>query len=343
MRPLDRRKSRNRLFGCVYAAWLFLAVPGSLLSAQIPTAQNRGIAGTVKLKGAATTIQRIEVTLLSSDRRPMERVFADTLGAFQFLGLNAGVYIIVIDEPGYQRLEDTVEIPPRSVTLQRRYYVLEPKAPTAAPVDLTTVSAQRFLVAKDARDLLAKGERELSKRRYEAAAEHLDRALAIAPNFADALHARAVIYLQQNNLTRAQQFFEKAVSSNPQLGDAHIGLGSALNRQGHAEGALEPLTKGLALNPHSYLGRFERCRAYFQLGRLELAEADCHQALALAGSPRPELRILLGNLYLRQGRSPEALREFEAYLLRGDSSSATAAQVRSVVKALRDAGVTPPR
>ncbi len=317
----------------------FVASP---LPAQVLSGQNRGIVGSVKLKGQATTEQRIEVQLLTSDRRPIQRVFADTLGYFQFLGLGPGVYIVVIEEEGYERLEDQVEIFPRSLTATRRYYTLEPKTAASAPPDTSPVSAQRFRAPKEAREFLEKGEQELRKRRYQSAAEQLDRALSIAPNFADALHARGVVYLQENDLAHAREFFEKAIVSNPQLGDAHIGLGSALTRQGRFEPAIEPLTKGLALSPNSYLGLFERCRAYLNLGRFQEAESDCQRARETAERPHPELLILVGNLHLRMERLPEALREFEAYL-RLDANSPTADQVRSMVKSMRDAGVRPPR
>jgi len=148
--------------------------------------------------------------------------------------------------------------------------------------------------------------------------------------------------MQENNLTKARELYKKAVASNPQMSDALIGLGSVLNREGNSEAALEPLTKGLALKPNSYLGHFESCRAYLNLGHLEPAADECKRAKKLSEGSRPELHILMGNLFLRQGRKSEALTEFEAYL-RLDSSSATAAQVRSVVKSLQDAGVGNPK
>ncbi len=340
--PLNRRNPKRILsLGFLFSLCLLVCLLALPLQAQILPQQGRSIAGTVKVKGRATTEQRIEVQLLSSDRRPVQRVFADTLGSFQFTGLGPGLYIIVIEEPGYQRLEDQVEIFPRSASGTRRYYTLEPEAASSAPPGTSLVSVQRFMVSKEARQFFEKGERELIKRRYQSAGEQLDRALSIAPDFADALNARGVIYLQENNLPKARELFEKAIASNPQMGEAYIGQGSALIRQGHFEAAIEPLTKGLALSPNSYLGHFERCRAYFNLGRLEPANSDCRRAREIADHPRLELLILMGNLYLRTGRQPEALREFEAYL-RLDASSPTADQVRSVVKSLRDAGVTPP-
>ncbi len=112
-------------------------------------------------------------------------------------------------------------------------------------------------VLKETRELFENRERELNKRRYQRAAEHLDRALSIAPGFADPLHyTRALIYLQENDLPRSREFFEKAIASNPQLGDSHIALGRALTRQGHFEPAIEPLTKGLGMEVVHWLLSF---------------------------------------------------------------------------------------
>src|SRR6266849_381707 len=96
--PFARRTSARILSaGFLISSCLvgFLLAPS--LRAQIAPQQGRSITGSVKLRGRATTEQRIEVQLLSSDRRPVQRVFADTLGNFQFTDLGPGVYIIAIE------------------------------------------------------------------------------------------------------------------------------------------------------------------------------------------------------------------------------------------------------
>ncbi len=333
--------SRQFFCGTILACVAVLLPLATAAQTPIGPLRGRGIAGTVKFKGGLPA-ERITVKLFTSDLRPINSMITDSLGAFQFSPLNPGVYVVVIDEASYHRVEESVDVYPagRGPDVVRRSYILEPRPGAEPPVAPGAVSVQHLKLPKEARDAFDKGQKELNKRNYPAAIENLDRAIATAPDFADALYARGLIALQQNQPAQAKEFFKKAVAANPQNGDSYIGLGTALLRDGDAQGAMEPLTKGIELSPKSYLGQFERCRAHLALGKLAEAEADCQRARNLAAAPQPGLLILTGNLYLKQNRPPEALREFEEYL-KLDFSSATAASVRALVKQMRDSGVKP--
>jgi len=296
------------------------------------------VRGTVRLRGQSVPDQRVEVTLLTSDGRPRDRVFTDSLGNFQFLGLGPGNYILVIEHPGYNRLEERVEVTGGlNRTLTQRAFMLEPK--TVAKIELPgTISAEHARMPREARDAYEKGERELAHRNFAKAAEFFAKAAAIAPEYTAAHYQLGVLALQQNEPAKARASFAIAVAGNEQNGDAWIGLGTALSRQGNAQEALEPLNKGLALVAKSYMGYFERCRAHLNLGQLEEALADCESARQNAGGTRPELLVLQGNLYLRLQRNPEALREFQNYL-KHDSTSPTADAVRAMIDKMKKAGI----
>lgn len=296
------------------------------------------VRGSVKLKGQTVLEQRVEVVLLTSDGRPRDRVFTDSLGNFQFLNTAAGNYILVIDHPGYMRVEERVEITGTvSRNLTQRAFMLEPKSgTTTAPGGV--VSAELLRMPKEAREAMQKGERELERRNYAKAAEHFEKAMELAPDSAEACSQRGVVALQQNEPTRARGFFQRAVAADGGHGGALIGLGAAFNREGDSQAAIEPLTKGLGQHPKSYLGLFERCRANLNLGQFESALADCEAAKQNGDGLRSELMVLQGNLFLRINRNAEALREFQNYL-KQDSSSPTAQSVRDVVEKLRRAGV----
>lgn len=296
------------------------------------------VRGSVKLKGQTVLDQRVEVVLLTSDGRPRDRVFTDSLGNFQFLNTAAGNYILVIDHPGYMRVEERVEITGGvSRNLTQRAFMLEPKG-GAITAPGGVVSAELLRMPKEAREALQKGERELERRNYVRAAEYFDRAIEIAPEFSQAHYQRGVVALQQNEPGKARGSFEKAIAVDADHGDALIGLGAAFNREGSSQTAVEPLTRGLALHPKSYLGLFERCRANLNLGQFENALADCEAAKQNADGARSELMVLQGNLYLRVNRNAEAMREFQNYL-KQDSSSPTAAAVREMLEKMRKAGI----
>lgn len=298
------------------------------------------VRGSVKLRGQTVLDQRVEVILLTSDGRPRDRVFTDSLGNFQFLSVGPGNYILVIDHPGYIRIEERVEITGGiNRALTQRAFLLEPK-PAATPNPAGVISIEKLRMPKDAREALAKGERELARRNYEKAVEHLDLAIKLAPEFAAAYYPRGLASFQQDHLAEARRFFEKAAAIRPDHAETQIALGASFSREGNASAAIEPLSRGLTLAPKSYLGLFERCRAYLNLQQWEAALADCDAAKQNEDGPHPELLVLRGNLFLQMNRNPEALREFQNYL-KLDSSSPTAEAVRGMVDKLKKAGIKP--
>ncbi len=321
----------------LFQIFLLIALTASLAHSQgiQPT-----VRGSVKLRGQTVLDQRVEVILLTSDGRPRDRVFTDSLGNFQFLSVGPGQYILVIDHPGYQRIEQQVEITGGlNRTLTQRAFMLEPKAqPTVKTAGL--VSVERLRMPKEAQEYFEKGERELAKRNYEKAAENFEKAIETAPEVAEPACQRGIVALQQNEPVKARGFFERAVAIDAAHGEAWIGLGAALSREGRAQDALEPLNRGLSTQPKSYLGLFERCRANLGVGQTEAALADCEAAKQNAEGVRPELMVLQGNLFLRLNRNPEAMREFQNYL-KQDNSSPTATAVRDVVDRMKKAGIKP--
>src|SRR5437879_11764309 len=98
MRTLRTRKFWPRFSILVWVALPLMTIGNVTAWAQFVTGQSRGIAGAVKVKGKATIEQRIEVTLLSSDRRPVDHSFTDVLGSSQLLAIGQAQYTILMDE-----------------------------------------------------------------------------------------------------------------------------------------------------------------------------------------------------------------------------------------------------
>ncbi len=297
-----------------------------------------GIGGSLTVKGKGAVTETIQVDLLGSDRSPFRTVFTDSAGSFVFQAIPVGYYFIVIDHPNYRRVEVSVEVLRGPV--QRRVFYLEPRLPATPSGGV--LSSGRFLASKEARKLLAKGENELRKKHYPEAGEFFDRALAIEPQFAEAHSGRGLICLQQNDLEHARAHFESAIAQSPNLTQALFGLGAVFSRLKNNEAAIQYFNRGLSIDPGSYVALLERARCYYELKRFEPAEADCIRARQILAEPRPAINVLLGNIYLAEGRESEALREFVDFL-RLDAHSPVVAQVESLVKKLRDSGVTSAR
>jgi len=166
------------------------------------------------------------------------------------------------------------------------------------------------------------------------AADLLARAVALAPDFAEAHNDRGVVLAAHGKLAAASAAFERAVALKPDYVPARISLAMAMQRQGRLADAVVHYETALSLRPgladvHLSLGAVLQ-----QLGRLDAALAHCERAVAL----RPELAGAHNNLanVLRElGRIDEAIAHYDRALAR-DANFAMAHYNRGV--ALRRKG-----
>jgi TolB-like protein len=104
--------------------------------------------------------------------------------------------------------------------------------------------------------------------------------------------ALAMTHVFLGNLTEAVRATEKAVELSPSFALAHVGLGMGLLYCGKPEAAIEPLARGLRLNPfdpqNSHWFRIQALALFFS-GHRELALAAAQRAL----KARPGLALTL--------------------------------------------------
>ena len=103
-------------------------------------------------------------------------------------------------------------------------------------------------------------ELEFSFGHVPAALQALDQALQFSPRHAEALTVRGFLLSAQNRIAEAQRSFEAAISIDGALGNAWLGRGLVLIRQGNAIGGLRDLQVAATLEPQraalrSYLGK----------------------------------------------------------------------------------------
>lgn len=115
--------------------------------------------------------------------------------------------------------------------------------------------------------------------RIDEAIAAYQEALRINPNHIPTLSNLGVAYYQQGRLREAQDTFRKVLSLNPDDAETHYLLAAALIQAGDLAAAEQELTRALELKPNL-----------------------------------PEARFGMGVLRRLQGRTDEAIREFEAFL-----------------------------
>lgn len=149
--------------------------------------------------------------------------------------------------------------------------------------------------------------------RREEAAAHFARALAINPNFYDALINLGVTLAEQGKPAEAIDYYERALRVRPTAAKAHMQMGLALVNLGKPAEALPRLTKAQELAPEDADVRTNLGLLLARQGRIPEALDHLHEALRL--EPRnAEALNNLGLVLLAQGKAAESIPYFSSAL-----------------------------
>ena len=139
----------------------------------------------------------------------------------------------------------------------------------------------------------------LPEGKLEMAVEHLQRALALRPDYAEAHLTLAQALRDQGQLAAAAESMEKGLVLVPQLAEAHSNLGLLYGALGKHDAAVESFRKALAIKP-------DFAWAHCNLGNVQAEQGDLSAAIesyrhALAIQPEHvEAWVNLGNTFNAQ-------------------------------------------
>src|SRR5437773_4851566 len=151
--------------------------------------------------------------------------------------------------------------------------------------------------------LLAKGD-------TKKATEVLERLDQTYPDTPLIKHELARAYLKENNMNQAKVVLDQAIALNPNYADAILLLADINLRSGHGEAVIEPMTRLLKRSPELRSAALLLAAAYGSLDRFDDAAVITGEQARLA--PRdPQAQMAFG-LTLRQAkRNDEARQAFE--------------------------------
>ena len=144
--------------------------------------------------------------------------------------------------------------------------------PTAAGLE-ARAEAQARLDGVHAQFAYDQAHHEFSVGRFDAAHQHVDRAILGDPENPDAYVLKAKIFLEQHRLEKARQTLEEALDTEPGFAAAHYYLGVVAERWSEREEAYRQYARAFELrNDHApYL--LAMAESAISLGRLEEAES----------------------------------------------------------------------
>ena len=147
---------------------------------------------------------------------------------------------------------------------------------------------------------------------YEAVDQLCGRAIVLRPSDPVPHKLFGISLLIQHRFERATNEFREAVRLAPRDAGSEIGLGEALRGEDDYKGAINAFTAALKLTPQDAGVWNARCwtRGLFAKD-LEAGLGECNTALGLAPG-QPAYLDSRGLIYLRQGRTSEAIRDYDA-------------------------------
>ena len=150
------------------------------------------------------------------------------------------------------------------------------------PVDAQAHAALSLKLRPDhAPTLLVLGDAALAQRDLHAASQALERAVALAPENADAWFKVSLVRQDLRDLAGATAALERTLAINPERAEALVNLGMVLQESGRIDDALRAYGRAYRLRAQTF-GRIAHALATPNTGRLWLKLDDLRAELAAA-------------------------------------------------------------
>ncbi len=144
-----------------------------------------------------------------------------------------------------------------------------------------------------------------SQGRVDEAIEHCREALAIRPDYVEAMNGLGIALVEDGKAEEAAEQFKKALRVKPNLFAAHMNLGSALLDTGDVEKATEHLRAAVQLRS-TPTARIKLAEAFVFQQRFDLAAEQLAKVLELEPND-PFAHYSLASAYVRLGQNDKAV------------------------------------
>jgi tetratricopeptide (TPR) repeat protein len=136
-------------------------------------------------------------------------------------------------------------------------------------------------VKADVSAIYDKGEILYRQGNYTQAVQYFDKALAVDPNYKDALNGKAYAFKSLGNYTQAIQYFDKALAVDPNYKDALSGIGNVFDNVHNYTQAIQYYDKALAVDDGDKIILYDIGNSYDGLGNYTQAIQYFDKALVV--------------------------------------------------------------
>jgi tetratricopeptide (TPR) repeat protein len=254
----------------------------------------------------------------------VESSYADGQGRFGFYNLAANPYHVVINDDDYYPVDELANVNPAVSPYAMVQILLQPREDKKKddPAGGRAAGSNPYLIdpadynkrfPKKAVKEYERGVNAERKGKHDEAIAFYESALKIAPDYYPAHNNLGSIYLSKSDFPSAEAQFQEAARLDQNDAQAYFNLGNVFmltGRYGESQSAIET---GMKRRPDSGFGHFLQGCLFARIGNFDQAERDLRDALRLEPA-MSQAYLQLVNLYMKQGRKPDAIAELEAYL-----------------------------
>ena len=294
-----------------------------------PSANAFEVVGQVRMAGTGLPATRVPIRLERFGGGIVDQIDTDGTGRFRFSNLQRGYYRVILNVPGFRPAQQDADLQ----VVFRAYLIFELAAENSGPMALVDVIDAR--APAQAREELIRGREALSKKSYDEAVGHLQRAIVVYPEFDEAHLLLGTALMDAREWKKAEVAFQRAVELKAGSAPAVLSLGEVYWRQKRYDEAEKTLLEGLKLDDKSWHGYFTLARLYWDLENIPKSGPAIGRALQLKPD-FAEAHLLAGNILLRINQQERALAAYQEYL-RLEPKGEFATQARELVQKLSKA------
>jgi len=167
--------------------------------------------------------------------------------------------------------------------------------------------------APDVGTLCREAQMALRHRQYDRAAELFQQALQRDPDLADAHRGLGTVFFHQQQYDRAVDHFTRWMHIRPLEAAPYINLGAVYTRMGEYQKAADILQRAIQRDSKSFEAYYNLGLAYRKLGQLGMAMNAYREALRI-NPDVPDAHQNLANVLVKMGNPRKAIEHYERAL-----------------------------
>jgi tetratricopeptide (TPR) repeat protein len=315
-----------KTFSCLLHTLAIVLVFAACVSAQFPDRKTvMGVGGGTYILFGDLTVDEssqrrakpltYEVVLNNIGGTPAGRQYVSAGGRYQFNNLAAGQYelIVLLDHEEVGRMR--VEILPVSAGMERVQQDIPLAWTGAAHSKPATVSVADSYKRTDANEkLFVKAQEATNQKRYDDAITTLKDLVTADPHDFQAWAELGTVYLFKQNYEESENAYVKSTIERPEFFLAQLNLGRLRSLRKNFEGAIDPLSAAVNIQPKSADANYLLGEAYLQIKKGSKAVGYLNEAIKIDPVGKADAHLRLATLYNAVGMKDKAALEYEEFL-----------------------------